>query len=74
MVELRLISGAASIPVRLGPAGFLKRNQLSLREGDAITVNGYRVSAGDSDLLVAVEVVKQGKTVRFRDHLGRSAW
>ena len=74
MVELRLLAGTTNILVRLGPAGFLKQNQLSLKEGDAITVTGYRVSAGDGELLVATEVSKQGKTVRFRDRWGRPAW
>jgi hypothetical protein len=74
IVELRLLSGTATIPVRLGPAGFLKQNQVNLKEGDAITVTGYRVSTGDGDLLVATEISKQGKTVRFRDRWGRSGW
>jgi hypothetical protein len=74
MVELRLQAGSETIPVRLGPAGFLKHNQLNLKEGDAITVLGYRVSTGDGDLLVATEVGKQGKNVRLRDRWGRPAW
>jgi hypothetical protein len=74
MVELRLLSGSATIPVRLGPAGFLKQNQLNLKEGDAITVTGYRISTGDGDLLVATKINKQGKTVRLRDRWGRSGW
>jgi hypothetical protein len=74
MVELRLLSGTATIPVRVGPAGFLKQNQLSLKEGDAITVAGYRVSTGDGDLLVATEINKQGKNVRLRDRWGRPGW
>jgi hypothetical protein len=74
MVELRLANGTTDLLVRLGPAGFLKQNQLNLKEGDAISVTGYRVSAGEDDLLVATEVTKEGKTVRFRDEWGRSAW
>jgi hypothetical protein len=74
MVELRLLADTTSILVRLGPAGFLTQNQLSLKEGDAITVAGYRVSSDDGELLVATEVSKQGKTVRFRDRWGRPAW
>jgi hypothetical protein len=74
MVELRLQSGSDRIPVRMGPAGFLKQNRLNLKEGDAITVTGYRVSVGDGDVLVATEVGKEGRTVRLRDRLGRSAW
>jgi hypothetical protein len=74
MVELRLLSGSDTVLVRLGPAGFLKQNGLNLKEGDAIAVTGYRVSAADGELLVANEVGKQGKTVRLRDGRGRPAW
>ena len=74
MVELRLADGTTDVLVRLGPAGFLKQNQLNLREGDAISVRGYLVSAGADDLLVATEVTREGKTVRFRDEWGRSEW
>jgi hypothetical protein len=74
MVELRLQSGSDVIPVRLGPTGFLKQNQLTLKEGDVITVTGYRASVGDGDVLVVTEVGKDGRTVRLRDRLGHSAW
>lgn len=74
IVELRALDGSTPVLVRLGPAGFLKQNQLNLRDGDAVTVTGYRVAAGPEDLLIATEVSKQGKTVRFRDSRGRPAW
>ena len=74
MVELRLANGITDVLVRPGPAGFLKQNQLNLREGDAISVTGYRVTAGQDDLLVATEVTKEWKTVGFRDDWGKSAW
>ena len=60
--------------MRLGPAGFLKQNHLNLKEGNAITVTGYRVSAADGELLVATEVRTQDLNVRFRDPQGRPVW
>jgi hypothetical protein len=74
MVELRLLAGPDTVLVRLGPAGFLKQAQLTLKEGDTINVSGYRVSAGDGELLVASEISKQGKTLQLRDRWGRPAW
>lgn len=74
MVELKVLAGSDPVLVRLGPAGFLKQGQLNLKEGDTINVSGYRVSAGDGELLVASEISKQGKTLRLRDRWGRPAW
>lgn len=73
MVEIRLAE-TDGVLVRLGPAGFLNQNGLTLREGDSITVTGYRVSSGTDDLVVATEISKDGRTVRLRDARGRSAW
>lgn len=74
LVELRLLSAGVRIPVRLGPSGFLKQQQLTLKEGDAITVTGYRIAAGDGDLFIAAEVKAHGKSFRLRDTKGRPAW
>jgi hypothetical protein len=74
MVEIRLLSGTSDTPVRLGPAGFLKQNQLNLKEGDTITVTGYRVSAADGELLVATAIRSQGRTVQLRNRTGRPQW
>jgi hypothetical protein len=73
MVELRLVHNSSTTQVRLGPTGFLKQHQFGIREGDAITITGYRVSAGD-DLLVATEITKEGKILRLRDSRGRPVW
>jgi hypothetical protein len=58
---------------RLGPAGLLKEEGLSLKEGDSISVKGFWVDTLDGDLLVVTELQKAGKTVRLRDSRGRPA-
>lgn len=74
MVEARLMAGTQAVTARLGPSGFLHQNQMDIREGDTITVTGYRVAAGGRETVVATEMVKDGKTIRLRDAWGRSAW
>lgn len=74
MVEIRVEQDSEHVWIRLGPASFLKQNQLTVREGETIAVWGYRVSASPEDLLVATEVRKEGKTVRFRSEIGKSLW
>jgi hypothetical protein len=73
-VELRLITAGGTIPVRLGPSGFLKQHQVKLREGEEITVTGYRVAEPGGDVLVAGELGSGGKNVRLRDRQGRPLW
>lgn len=74
MVEIQLQGDAQTTPVRLGPAGFLNRNGLGLKEGDMIQVRGYRVIANDVEFLVATEIEKNGKNLVLRNERGRPAW
>jgi len=74
MVELRVVSGDTTVLVRLAPAGVLKQHQLSLKEGDAISVTGYTAGTMDGDLFIATGVNKQGRTIRLRDRTGRPIW
>lgn len=74
MVEIRVLSGTDTTPIRLGPAGFLRDKQLTLREGDAVRVTGYSVATGDGELLVATEITHGGRTVRLRNERGQPAW
>ena len=67
MVEIQLQGDSQSTPVRLGPTGFLKRNELGLKEGDVIQVRGYRVCANDVEFLVATEIEKNGKNLVLRN-------
>ena len=74
MVEIQLQGDNQTIPVRLGPTGFLTRNGLTLKEGDMIQVRGYRVSTNDVEFLVATEIEKNSKNLVLRNERGRPAW
>lgn len=74
MVEIRLQSAGQSRLVRLAPAGFLKQGGLHLREGDALTVIGFPVSAMEGDLLVATEIRQGDHRLALRDNRGRPIW
>jgi hypothetical protein len=74
MVELRLAAESEPVLARLAPAGFLRYNQISVREGDSIRVTGYWVAGSDGEMLVATQVVLRGKVVRLRDDRGRPVW
>jgi hypothetical protein len=74
MVEIRLAAGTDPILARIGPAGFLRSNQVNLREGDSIRLTGYWVTGGDGQMLVATQVRLHDRTFRLRDDRGRPAW
>ena len=74
MVEIKLGPGTNPVLIRLGPTGFLRSNNLSIREGDSLRVTGYWVTGGDGDMLVATQVTAHGRTVRLRDDRGRPSW
>jgi hypothetical protein len=74
MIEVRLVDNNKPVLVRLGPAGFLKENQVVLKEGDTIAVTGYTFSSAREDLLVATEVATDRVTVRLWDTSGRPRW
>ena len=74
LVEIRLQSSTESRLIRLAPTGFLKERGLLLKEGEVVTVRGFRVNGMEGDLLVATELRKGEKTVPLRDASGRPAW
>lgn len=74
MVELLVATGEQPTLVRLAPAGFLERHTLLLKEGEDISLTGYRVRTADGDLIVAVQLRSDGQTVNLRNSRGRSLW
>jgi hypothetical protein len=74
LVEVRLQLGERVMVARLAPADFLKRGEVVLKEGDSISVTGYRVAGFEGELLIATEVRKGGKSVTLRDQRGRPRW
>ena len=74
MVEVHLQSAGPFQLIRLAPVGYLKQSGLVLREGDTLTVKGFRVAGMEGDLWVATEIHKGEKTLSLRDSRGRPAW
>ncbi len=74
LVEVRLQTSEQSQLIRLAPVGYLKQSGLVLREGDTLTVRGFRVAGMEGNLLVATEIHNGEKTLSLRDSRGRPAW
>ena len=63
-----------TIPVHLGPAWYLDKQSVTLKQGDKVTVRGSRVTFDGKPALIAAEVTKQGQTLRLRDDDGVPVW
>lgn len=74
MVEVRVVAVAGATLVQLAPVGLLKQSQLTLREGDVVSITGFDVNGMDGDLLVATEIHKGDKRLILRDSHGRPTW
>jgi hypothetical protein len=63
-----------TIAVHLGPAWYLDKQTLTLKQGDKVTIRGSRVTLDDKPAIIAAEVSKQGETLRLRDDNGVPVW
>ncbi len=74
IVEVRVAAGEETVLARLAPVGFLEQHKISLKEGESISLRGYRVRTGEDDMLVVTEIRAEGRTLMLRRPCGRSVW
>ncbi|MGD1096616.1 MAG: hypothetical protein ABSB35_32060 [Bryobacteraceae bacterium] len=67
-LQLRIETKDGAVDVCLGPSHFIAQRGFSFAPHDSIEVTGSRITKGGSPLLVAREVIKDGKTLTLRDH------
>ena len=63
-----------SLEVHLGPSAFLVKSNFTFAKSDQIEVLGSKIRVGNSDVLVAREVQKDGKVLILRDARGIPKW
>ena len=73
-VHLTLESGGQTMTVHLGPRWFLEKQKLQLKAGDAVTVNGSRVTMDGKPVLIAAEISKGSEVLKLREGDGRPIW
>ena len=73
-VHVVLKTDRESIPVHLGPAWYVDREEVQLRRGDHVQVEGSRVTFEGKPAIIAREVKKDGRTLTLRDAAGVPAW
>ncbi|HZQ20603.1 MAG TPA: hypothetical protein VFA90_18070 [Terriglobales bacterium] len=71
---LTIKSGTDTIEIYLCPKSFMDDMGVSFAKGDEIAFTGSKVKQGDTDMVLAREVVKGEDTLELRDAKGNPVW
>ena len=74
IAHLVVKAGADTFDVYLCPKSFFDDMGMTFAKGDEITLTGSKVKEGETDLVLAREVVKGNDTFVLRDAKGAPAW
>ncbi len=74
IVHLLVKNGTDSVDVYLCPKSFFDDMGMDFSKGDEITLTGSKVKQGETDLVLAREVVKGNNTFVLRDAKGDPVW
>jgi hypothetical protein len=74
IAHLLVKDGTNSIDVYLCPKSFFDDMGMSFAKGDEIAITGSKVKQGETDLILAREIVKGNDTFALRDGKGDPVW
>jgi len=72
--HLTVKTDAGTFDVHLGPADFVAGQQFAFAKGDKIEVTGSKVNMQGTDVILAREVKKDGRTLVLRNAQGVPNW
>ena len=67
-------SDGRSLMVQCGPSRFMSRMGFGFKEGSDVTVTGSLVKSGGSTVIMATEIISEGRTLTLRDSEGDPLW
>ncbi len=73
-IHLMVKTDKETVPVHLGPAWFIERQDIRIEKGDRIEVKGSRVTIGGKPAIIAAEVKKGENVLILRDSGGVPVW
>ena len=73
-VSLTLKTGKETIPVYLGPGGFLEKQDLTFAPKDQVEITGSQITFQGKPAIIAAQVKKGDKSLKLRDPAGIPAW
>jgi uncharacterized protein YcnI len=62
------------LEVQIAPADFLKELDISFAAGDALEITGAKIKEGESEMVLAREIVRKGNSLVVRDRKGEPVW
>ncbi|MGH9498065.1 MAG: hypothetical protein ACRD3L_02895 [Terriglobales bacterium] len=74
VAHLMVKTGADTADVYLCPKPFLDEMGITFSKGDEVALTGSKVKKGETDLVLAREVVKGSDTLVLRDEKGDPIW
>lgn len=74
VAHLIVKAGADTADVYLCPKPFLDEMGISFSKGDEVALTGSKVKQGETDLILAREVIKGNDTLVLRDEKGNPIW
>ena len=60
--------------VHVGPRSYVDSQNISFREGDAVTITGSLTKTDEHEVLVASQIQKADRTLSLRDQSGKPLW
>lgn len=73
-MSLLVQQGKESIPVYIGPAWYVEKQNVKLTEGDKVQVVGSKVTIKKGPIILAKEIKKGEQVLRLRDDKGFPLW
>jgi hypothetical protein len=73
-IHISLKTKTKTIAVHLGPKWYLDKQQLQLKAGDKVEVQGSMVTIDSKETIIAEKVKKDGKVLTLRDGNGKPLW
>jgi hypothetical protein len=73
-LRLTVKTDKETLPVILGPAGYIEQQHFSVAPKDTVEVKGSRLTIQGQPTIIAAEVKKGGQTLKLRDDKGTPLW
>jgi ribosome-associated protein YbcJ (S4-like RNA binding protein) len=73
-IHLILRADKEEIPVHLGPAWYVERQDVKIEAGATVEIEGSRVNVAGTPAIIAAVVKRGDEVLRLRDQAGIPAW
>jgi hypothetical protein len=73
-IHLTLKADEGAYDVHVGPASYISAQQFAFAKGDSVEVIGSKTNVGGTEVLIARQITKDGKTLTLRDERGFPKW